>query len=141
MIISLIACTKKKKNYKCPACELYSESTLFKYAYEYSKIYSDKIFILSAKYGLIDESEIIEPYDLTLNNQNEVFKKNWSERVFKQIQSKFNLDNLEIVFLAGENYRKYLIPLIQNYKNTKISIPLKNLGIGKQMQFLKNNIK
>lgn len=137
MIISLISCTKKKKNYTCPANELYSESTLFKYAYAYSKIISEKTFILSAKYGLIEENEIIDNYDLTLNNQSIDYIKDWSNKVFNQLSQKVCFDNLEIVFLAGNNYRKYLIPLLKNCPNIKISVPLKNLGIGKQLQFLK----
>jgi hypothetical protein len=38
------------------------------------------------------------------------------------------------VFLAGERYRKYLIPHLTNHE-----IPLRGLGIGKQMRFLKEN--
>ena len=102
-----------------------------------SKTISEKTFILSAKYGLVEENEIIDNYDLTLNNQNIDYLKNWSNKVFNQLSQKVNFDNLEIIFLAGNNYRKYLIPLLKNHQNIKISIPLKNLGIGKQLQFLK----
>ena len=55
MKIALISCTKQKREYKCPARELYSESAWFREAYCYAKIVADKIFILSAKYGLVPE--------------------------------------------------------------------------------------
>ena len=51
--IALISCTSNKKAHKCPARELYSESPLFRLAYAFAKLVADKIFILSAKYGLV----------------------------------------------------------------------------------------
>lgn len=47
-----------------------------------------------------------------------------------------NFENDEVIFLAGEKYRKYLINQICNYK-----IPMKGLTIGKQLQFLKGIVK
>ncbi len=40
----------------------------------------------------------------------------------------------EFVFLAGERYRKYLLPLLKN-----VSVPLQGMGIGKQLAFYKEN--
>jgi hypothetical protein len=51
--IALISCTSNKKAHKCPARELYSESPRFRLAYAFAKLVADKIFILSAKYGLV----------------------------------------------------------------------------------------
>jgi len=46
------------------------------------------------------------------------------------------LDKEEFVFLAGNNYRKFLLPRIKNYK-----IPMLGLGIGKQLKWLTERIK
>lgn len=69
MKIALIACCKKKKESQCRACEMY-QSTLFKLSYKYAeKTGCDEIYILSAKYGLLDKDKIIAPYDETLNKK------------------------------------------------------------------------
>jgi hypothetical protein len=44
--------------------------------------------------------------------------------------------NAEIIWLAGNNYRKYLSKLLVNRQ----SIPMKGLGIGKQLKFLGDRI-
>ena len=138
MKVALIACTKKKKNYKCQAKELYSESALFSYAYNYAKKHADKVFILSAKHGLVDENEVLEPYNQTLNGAKNTVKKSWAEKVFKQMEEKIDLNDAELIFLAGQNYRKFLIPMIKTKYDAKISVPLEDVGgIGKQLHYLK----
>ena len=60
--------------------------------------------------------------------------KKWADKVLEILKKQTDLERDEFVFLAGEKYRKYLIPEIKNYK-----IPLQGLGIGKQLKFLKEN--
>jgi hypothetical protein len=130
--IVLISCVSVKLSHKAKAEELYI-SPLFKYGLTYAKkLRPDKIYILSAKYGLLELDKVIEPYNTTLNTMSSSEIKTWSERVLSQLKEKVDLDSDQIIFLAGENYRKYLIPHIKKY-----SIPLKGLGIGKQLKFLK----
>ena len=61
--------------------------------------------------------------------------KEWSNDIINQLKKVIDLSNDEIIFLAGEKYRKYLIPIIKNYK-----IPLKGLSIGKQLKYLKERV-
>lgn len=127
MKIALISCTKLKQDYPCEAQEMYLSSQLFKKARNYIEQNKyDAWFILSAKYGLLKPMDIIEPYNITLNTmkKNEIVE--WSYKVYDQI-CKFELSQVD--FYAGEKYRKYLIPLLQN-KNIICNIPLKGLGIG-----------
>ena len=64
--IVLISCVSKKLSHKSKAQELYI-SPLFRKNIQYAKsLNPDKIFILSAKYGLIKLEEEIEPYNKTL---------------------------------------------------------------------------
>lgn len=138
MKIALISCTKLKQNYRCEAQEMYKPSQLFSKILRYIKIQNyDKWFILSAKYELLKPNEIIEPYNISLNNMNKKEKIHWSNNVFKQL-IKYKPDLID--FYAGENYRKYLIPLIED-ENIIYYIPLKGLGIGKQMQWLNNRME
>jgi cytoplasmic iron level regulating protein YaaA (DUF328/UPF0246 family) len=132
--IVLISCVSVKLSHKARAEDLYI-SPLFKYGLSYAKtLHPDKIYILSAKYGLLELDEIIEPYNTTLNTMKSNEIKEWSERVLIQLNKKVNLNSDQVIFLAGNNYRKYLIPHIKDY-----IIPLKNLGIGKQLKFLKEH--
>ncbi len=130
--IILISCVSKKQTVKAKAKDIYI-SPLFKLNLAYANsLNPDKIFILSAKYGLLNLEQDIEPYNLTLNNLKDKEIKIWADKVLEQLKKETDLEKDEIIFLAGEKYRKYLIPNIKNY-----NIPLKGLGIGKQLNFLK----
>jgi len=134
MKIGLISCTKKKKSFPCQAQELYSESTLFSYALDYCRKHYDKIYILSAKHGLVDLHWKIEPYDKTLNTMNKEERKKWAVKTASQLKKKIKKKDV-LYFHAGKNYREFLILLLDNQKK----IPLKHLGIGKQLGFYKNS--
>ena len=137
MKIVLISCVAMKNDYPCVAHEMYV-SPLFKGAYSYAKkLNADKIFILSAKYGLLDEDTLIEPYNETLNTKKDLEIRAWADKVFAELQQKTDVKKDEFVFLAGEKYRKYLVARLTN-----VEIPLKGLGIGKQLAYYKekNNV-
>jgi len=132
MKIVLISCVSKKLNKKSKAKDIYI-SPLFKHNLNYTySLNPDKIFILSAKYGLLNLNQEIEPYNQTLNKMSSLEIKDWSINVLKELSSLTDLNNDEFIFLAGNNYRKYILPSIKNYK-----IPLQGLGIGRQLKFLK----
>jgi len=134
MKIILLSCVSKKLSHQARAEELYT-SPLFKFTLKYAKsLQPDKIFILSAKYGLLNLDDEILPYNLTLNNLKEKERKSWAEKVLEKLKQRADLEKDEIIFLAGEKYRKHLLPHIKNYK-----VPMRGLGIGKQLQFLKQN--
>jgi hypothetical protein len=133
MKIALIGCVKKKVSYKTKA-ELLYDSTLFKYSLQYAKQESDKVFILSAKYGLVSLDAIIEPYELTLNTFSEQEIMLWSKGIYKQLKIMKLLDN-DFMYLCGNNYKKYLIEWIPGED------PTQGLSLGYRIQWLKNNIK
>lgn len=134
--IVLIACSKGKFHQKAKAQDIY-EGILFKKSLKYAKnMHSDFIFILSAKYGLLGLDEEIEPYDKTLNEMPLNEKKLWADAVLNQLKKFSSLDTDNFVFLAGDNYRKFLIPHITNYE-----IPMEGLRIGKQLRWLTENTK
>ena len=111
-------------------------SPLFLGAFRYAKkLKVDKIFILSAKHGLLEETDFIDPYDETLNTKSVSEVKEWANTVLHRLSEKTNLCEDEYIFLAGDRYRKYLLNSINNF-----SIPLKGLPIGKQLAFYKENL-
>ena len=134
--IILIPCVSKKLKYKGKAEDLYI-STLFRLALAYAKkLKPDKIFILSAKHGLVNLNDEIAPYNETLNDKLTSDIKVWAEKVVIELEKVTNLENDLFIFLAGEKYRKYILPHVKNYK-----IPLKGLRIGEQLKFLKEKIE
>lgn len=134
--VVLISCVSKKLNRKAKAEDLYI-SPLFRKNLRYARSLSpDKIFILSAKYGLLELDKEVEPYEKTLNNMASDEKKNWAKLVLNQIQTHCDLKKDTFILLAGANYRRFLIPHMQNH-----SIPMSGLGIGKQLKWLTENTK
>lgn len=139
--LGLISCTKTKRNRRCKASEMYSASDLFKKAYAYCTKKYDKVAILSAKYGLLFPDEEVEPYNVTLYNMSVEKVKKWSDRVFRQFLAKIELNGLgKVYFHAGKRYRQYLIPMLEKM-NVKYEVPLKNLGIGRQLRWYKEKEK
>ena len=130
MKVGLISCTKKKEQYSCKAEKMYSQSALFRYALNYCKKHYDQVYILSAKYGLIELHQKIEPYDLSLKAMKKEERIRWANKVAKALRKKLRQGDT-VYFHAGRFYREDLIPLLKN----RIKIPLKSLGIGKQLRF------
>tara|TARA_R110002073_G_scaffold149633_1_gene303508 strand:- start:640 stop:1053 length:414 start_codon:yes stop_codon:yes gene_type:complete len=129
--IVLISCVSKKLDRKSTAENIYI-SPLFKKNLTYAKsLNPNEIYILSAEHGLLKLTDEIEPYDKTLNNMRSNEIKEWSKKVIYQLNSLTDLKNDEFTFLAGEKYRKFLIPELNNVK-----IPMEGLKIGKQLQWL-----
>ena len=129
--IVLIACVKKKRKTPSKAIELYT-SSLFKKSLEYAQLLDhDRIYVLSAKYGLVFSEEVIKPYNLTLNDMRAQEIRNWSNRVLVQLSEKTDLEKDNFIILAGQKYRKYLLPHIAHYE-----LPLEGLQIGYQLQRL-----
>lgn len=131
--LGLVSCTKSKREYPCPARQLYDRSSLFKLAFSYAAENYNSVGILSAKYGLLLPDEEAAPYSLTLNSMNAAQRRRWSERVFRQLQRKLIIDSFGSAYLhAGLAYRGYLIPLLEE-NGIRCFVPLSGLSIGKQM--------
>uniref|UniRef100_A0A540VJF8 DUF6884 domain-containing protein n=1 Tax=Litorilinea aerophila TaxID=1204385 RepID=A0A540VJF8_9CHLR len=122
----------KKLPHRAKARDLYV-SPLFRMNLKYAQRFSPKqVFILSAKYGLVELDEEIEPYDVTLNSMSARGRRNWARKVVAQLQEYCDLEKDHFVILAGQKYRQYLLSHLKSYE-----VPLAGLPIGKQLQFLK----
>lgn len=130
--IVLISCVSKKLPYRAKARDLYV-STLFKLNLKYANsLNPDEIYVLSAKHGLLELEREIEPYEQTLNNMRTTEIRAWANNVLQQLRSVASLEEAEFIFLAGDKYRKYLLPHLKN-----AVVPLEGLRIGEQLQRLK----
>jgi hypothetical protein len=130
--IVLISCVSQKLPKRAKVRDLYV-STLFKLNLKYAEMLKpDAIYVLSAKHGLLSLEEEIEPYEVTLNIMKSADIKQWAGNAMEQLNSQVNLNETTVTFLAGDKYRKYLLPHIPSYE-----IPLQGLRIGEQLQRLK----
>lgn len=134
--IVLISCVSKKRDYSCKARDLYI-SELFKKSLDYAEkvVKADNIFILSAEYGVVPIEKVIAPYDKTLNKMNKRERLAWANLVMEELKQYIDIDNDEVIFLAGKRYREHIEPHIKN-----VLVPMEGLKIGQQLSFLKENI-
>ena len=133
--IALISCVSMKRKNKAEAGNLYI-SPLFNYSKEFATERFDSFFILSAKHGLLSPDKKIHPYDMTLNNMSKENRKEWSDKVYKEI-TKITEPNDKIIFLAGENYREFLIDKLRERGNS-VRTPFYRMSIGEQLQWYSN---
>lgn len=132
-VAALISCVSKKQNKPCSAIDLYT-SPLFKKSVKFANKYGLSIYILSAKYYLVRSDRIIAPYDLTLNSMSRSELDQWAKVTAEQIKTEFN--NGTLLVLAGSKYLSFT-----KYTDNPIIDPLKNLGIGKRLQYLDKHTK
>ncbi len=108
-------------------------SPLFKLNLAYAQsLKPDAIYILSAKYGLVPLTRALSPYNETLNTKRVPEIRIWAEKALSQLRRVADLKNDEFIFLAGERYRRFIVPNMRHAR-----VPLKGLGLGRQLQFLK----
>ncbi len=126
MRIALISCTSSKKSYSCKASEMYTPSPRFSLAYQYANQVADVVYVLSAKYGLLTEEDVIEPYNVTMNNKSTEERRVWSELVIKSLAERHSLDSDEFIIIAGRAYNEFLIPVLKHH-----TLPLEGQSMGK----------
>jgi hypothetical protein len=157
--VALVGCGKEKLRHAAPAQDLYT-SQLFRLARAWAERHCDLWGILSAKHHFVLPHEVIEPYDLTLKDLDVDHLKQWKWHanwklftklpweVVKGPEEKIVLDGrvlthrpdiglrgFEFVFLAGEAYEGALHATAgRTYPAT---FPLRGLGIGERMHWLK----
>ncbi|OIQ10643.1 hypothetical protein MTCOM_05780 [Moorella thermoacetica] len=134
--IALISCTSRKKAYKCPARQLYWESPRFRLAYAFAKLVANKIFILSAKHGLVPEDRVIEPYNETLIGKSARERREWGDMVLSQLSKVSDVDHDDFIVLAGEVYHENLLPHLSHFW-----LPLKGKRQGEWIPELDKLIK
>lgn len=138
-MIVFIACSKSKLNRPCKAKELYTPSAIFckRMAYAKKLTSEDKIFILSAKYGLLKLDDPVEYYDCYLGKQDALYKFEWKQKALKQMKEA-NIDfNEEVYFATGTEYWKMLTSSFKNFKVEKdlVEAKLGRGGIGMALQY------
>lgn len=104
--IGLISCVSKKRLSAAEAKDLY-DSALFDKSRKFVEQRCDSWFILSAKYGLVEPEDVIEPYEETLNTKSRRERDEWADRVWAILHQRLKPDD-HVTILAGERYRESL---------------------------------
>ena len=129
---AFISCVKMKSENATLAKDLYI-SPLFKKAYAYAMKYVDenKIFILSAKYGLLPALAPAPPlYEMTLKNKSKEQRKLWAYNIYLEMQKQNISTESKILILAGMEYREFICRFLPNS-----FCPVTGLSIGRMLKF------
>ncbi len=133
--VVLISCVSKKLSVPVAARDLYV-SSLFRMGLRYAESRTpDAIYILSAKHGLVELDQQLSPYEESLIGRSDAEIAQWAQGVVQQLGRKANLADDHFLILAGERYRRHLIPHLRH-----VEVPMEGLGIGKQISFLKQRL-
>jgi hypothetical protein len=136
-VLALISCTKSKASQACAVAELYQPSTFFRLAYEFAGLHATSRLILSAKHGVVRPDQVIEPYEQTLVGASREERRRWAGMVHKQLLDSPEYQGAKtLLWLAGENYRSELLPLL-GADGKRTAIPLAGLAQGKQLSWLR----
>lgn len=131
--IALVSCVATKRAGKCAARDLYV-SVWFKKVRHHVESAGLDWYILSAKYGLLHPDQLIEPYELTLNNMNVRGRQNWARRALEQIYGQLP-GRERFVLFAGLRYREFLQPLLEA-QGAEVGVPMAGLTQGRQLSWL-----
>lgn len=125
--IILIGCGRHKKRSPTRAGDLYTSSR-FNVSKEIAANIGGRYFVLSAKHGLLEPDQVVEPYDVDISSLNEQEVIDWSEGVMGSIAKA--APNSTVTVLAEE---QYVLPLIEcNLRlgfNLKLEAPFVGLAL------------
>lgn len=125
--VILIGCGKTKLPTRALGRMLYT-GNLFRAAKAYAQKHGSSWYILSAKYGLVDPDDVLDPYDLVLTDLDRRDRELWGEHVRRSLK-KAGVWDREIVFLAGSEYARAVSGA------PAVKFPLQGLGIGERLRW------
>ena len=138
MKIAIIGCKKQKQDYECSADEMYSKAFTYTSQRDFIKQAYDDYYIFSSKYGIIHHTQVIEPYNITLQQvgtKYQVFAgaDPFDETFIKDNIAKFVSNNVnnELHFHVTRVYMSYVKPFIKTHKIKHIT-QMQNTGMIKE---------
>lgn len=132
---ALISCAKKKAKVACEARFMYQPSPMFRGAMLVAGAAGQRPLILSAKYGLLQPDQLIEPYDETLIGKSVKDREEWARQVLQEL-GRHILPGDSVVSYLGRLYGEFIIPEIRQLGIT-VAEPLAGLGQGKRLKWFK----
>lgn len=146
---ALVGCGSAKCDHAAPAKDLYS-STYFSKKRQYAEEECDDWRILSAKHGIVEPDNVLEPYNASLVPAHDSYigedaVREWSQDIQASLGglvSEFSRPaNVEIVTLAGEAYAEH-VELGLAASPVLLDFPFRGLGgLPGQMRWLSNELE
>jgi hypothetical protein len=127
--IGIVACSKSKLPHAAAAADLY-QGELFRLSKAEVIATCADWCILSAKYGVVLPDQVIEPYEQALRGMTVSARVEWALQVDADLARLFGREDVLYVVYAGVSYRGALGAMLK-------TAPLEGLGIGKQLQKLR----
>lgn len=148
--VFLIGCGKRKRREPCIAVRLYTGG-LFKSSLIYAlqrvcgEPVHERVFVLSARYGLLSTTDVVVPYDLRLDDLDRAARREWGLDVADALHARGLVrPDVELVVLAGRAYVDALRFGLEDLRapgaGPAVSTPLEGLGIGQRLAWLKARI-
>lgn len=131
--LALISCTKAKLSKSAPARDIYS-SPAFQMKRQLAERAGASWVVLSAKHGILQPDDVVEPYDETLTTMGVAARKAWARNVLPTLIP-LAREAGHVVCLAGQRYIEFLV---QPMTEAGVSVlqPLKGLRQGEQLAWL-----
>lgn len=133
--IALIACTKTKAAHAAPAAMLY-RSPLFRKSLLYAMSNADRVYIISAKYGILAPDEIVDPYELSIKQLKKHQKGEWIRKVESSLKNIISKKDQALV-LAGAEYTKPMLRPLREIGCT-VRTPLAGKSLGSRISWLRS---
>lgn len=114
--IALLSCTKDKLLYKSKVKDLYSASIHFKNTLQkIQKENFDYIYVISAKHGVLELDQEINPYNFTLSELSVLEKRKWAKNIANQLKEKnINIRQDNFYSFLDKEYLNRLHPHLKN---------------------------
>lgn len=131
-ILALVGCGESKQEQPAEAKTLYTSSYFHKKRRWAEGC--DEWRILSAEYGLLHPTEIIDPYDTVLSERSKASVREWAEMVASDLKPLLAEVDV-VVILAGMDYFMPIASLLRE-ADVEVQRPFQGKRIGEQMQWL-----
>ncbi|TCP26649.1 hypothetical protein EV207_11982 [Scopulibacillus darangshiensis] len=136
--IGLLATSRRKGDEEAPVVEFY-KSPLFIKALQYAHKNYDRFYFYNAKDGLLLPDQMMAPYDVSIQTFSISQKRHWGKKVIESF-STYEIVKDKIIYLhGGRVYRQFLEPELSKH-GFYYEVPLKGLGIGKQLKWYENEL-
>ena len=134
--VAIIGCSKTKRPGRRKVRYLYC-SARFKQSLAYALKEYDRVYVASAKHGLLGLDQTVQSYDLSLDTLTERGQRRWALKVALQIRKNIPAD-AKLDFYCSKKYRD---PLAGMLEGREVAAPLAHLGRSQQMTWYKKHLK
>jgi hypothetical protein len=130
----LVGCVKGKRAQPALARDLYT-SDLFRKRRRYAEGVGVPWFILSALHGFVRPGDLLEPYDMALQDQSRAYRRQWGLHVVEALAAELgSLHGAVLEVHAGASYVDAIEPHVRA-QGAQLALPLRGLAQGQQLQW------